>query len=121
MVQLPTVSEADTRDEFTATPIGDYELLDFGAGRKLERWGAFTVDRPDRMARGKPAALPWTADWTWVGDPGQPGHWEPARDGVPREWTVRIGDQDVPCRLDSHGHVGLQGREIPCAGSSAST
>lgn len=71
MVQLPTVSEADTRDEFTTTPIGDYELLDFGAGRKLERWGAFTVQRPDRMARGKAGALPWAADLTWFGESGQ--------------------------------------------------
>jgi nitric oxide reductase NorD protein len=115
MVQLPTIPEADTRDEVTATPLGDYALLDFGAGRKLERWGAYTVDRPDRLATGKPAALPWTADWTWVGDAGQPGHWEPAHDGLPREWTVRIGDQDVLCRLGAHGHLGLPGRDIPCA------
>jgi nitric oxide reductase NorD protein len=115
MVQLPIVSESDTRDEVTATPVGDYELLDFGAGRKLERWGSYTVDRPDRLAVGKPASLPWTADWTWVGGAGQPGRWEPARDGLPREWTARIGDQNVPCRLDARGHVGLPGRDIPCA------
>jgi len=115
MVQLPIVSEADTRDDITATPVGDYELLDFGAGRKLERWGAYTVERPDRLAGGKPASLPWAADWTWVGDAGQPGHWEPARAGLPQEWTVRIGDQAVPCRLGAHGHLGLPGRDIPCA------
>jgi nitric oxide reductase NorD protein len=115
MVQLPIVSESDTRDEITATPVDDYELLDFGGGRKLERWGAYTVDRPDRLAAGKPASLPWVADWSWVGDPGQPGHWEPARDGLPREWTARVGDQDVPCRPGAHGHLGLPGRDIPCA------
>jgi len=27
-----------------ATPIDDYELLDFGAGRKLERWGEYLVE-----------------------------------------------------------------------------
>ncbi len=115
MVQLPTVSEADTRDEFTVTPAGEYALLDFGAGRKLERWGAYTVDRPDRLAQGKPRESRWAADWTWVGDPGQSGHWDPAREDLPREWTVRIGDQAVPCRLGAHGRVGLQGRDIPCA------
>ena len=115
MVQLPIVSESDTRDEFTVTPAGEYALLDFGAGRKLERWGAYTVDRPDRLAQGKPHESCWAADWTWVGDPGQPGRWQSAREDLPREWTTRIGDQRVPCRLGAHGHVGLQGRDIPCA------
>jgi hypothetical protein len=45
----------NTRNKFN-------ELLDFGAGRKLERRGAFTVHRPGRMARDKAAALPWAAD-----------------------------------------------------------
>jgi hypothetical protein len=45
----------NTRNKFN-------ELLDFCAGRKLERRGAFTVHRPRRMARGKAAALPWVAD-----------------------------------------------------------
>jgi nitric oxide reductase NorD protein len=115
MVQLPTISESDTRDELTATPVGEYVLLDFGAGRKLERWGAYTVDRADRLAQGKPRESPWAADWTWVGTPGQPGHWASARKDLPREWTVRIGDQRVVCRLGAHGHVGLQGRDISCA------
>ena len=55
MVQLPTVSESDTRDAFVATPLGDYELVDFGNGRKLERWGDYVVERPDREATGEPA------------------------------------------------------------------
>jgi len=44
----------NTRNKFN-------ELRDFGAGRKLERRGAFTVHRPGRMARGEAAALPWAA------------------------------------------------------------
>ena len=55
MVQLPIVSEADTRDAFVATPLDDYELLDFGDGRKLERWGEYLVESPDRLATGEPA------------------------------------------------------------------
>jgi hypothetical protein len=45
----------NTRNKFN-------ELRDFGAGRKLERRGAFTVHRPGRMARGEAAALPRAAD-----------------------------------------------------------
>jgi len=115
MVQLPTVSETDTRDAFTATPLDDYELIDFGGGRKLERWGGFVVDSPDRQAGGVPADRHWNADWIYVADLGVQGHWQPTRSGLPREWTARVGDQDVLCRLDARGHVGLRGRDIPCA------
>ena len=55
MVQLPTVSEADTRDAYVVTPVDDYELIDFGSGRKLERWGDYLVESPDRLAVGLPA------------------------------------------------------------------
>jgi nitric oxide reductase NorD protein len=115
MVQLPTVSEADTRDAFTATPLDDYELIDFGGGRKLERWGGLLVDSPDRQASGVAADRHWNADWVYVADLGVQGHWQPMRSGLPREWTARIGDQDMLCRLDARGHVGLRGRDIPCA------
>ena len=33
----------------------DYQLLDFGEGRKLERFGRFLVDRPEEQAMGKKA------------------------------------------------------------------
>ena len=115
MVQLPTVSEADTRDAFVATPFDDYELLDFGAGRKLERWGEYLVEGPDRLATGAPAEKNWNADWVYVDDVGTRGHWEPTRSGLPREWAVRLGDQPVLCRLGPRGQVGLKGRDIPCA------
>lgn len=115
MVQLPTVSETDTRDAITATPIDDYALVDFGGGRKLERWGDYLVDSPDRQAYGAPADRQWNADWIYVADPGVSGQWQPTRSGLPREWVVRIGDQNVVCRLGTRGHVGLRGRDIPCA------
>lgn len=115
MVQLPTVSEADTRDACTATPFDAFELVDFGGGRKLERWGDYLVDSPDRQAHGTPADRHWNADWIFVAELGVEGHWQPTRSGLPREWLARIGNQDVVCRLDARGHVGLRGRDIPCA------
>ena len=50
MVQLPIVEETDTRDAFTTSPVDDYELIDFGNGRKLERWSDYLVESPDRLA-----------------------------------------------------------------------
>ena len=32
--------------------IDEYQLLDFGAGRKLERFGPYVVDRPSPAAEG---------------------------------------------------------------------
>ncbi|MCG8451471.1 MAG: class I SAM-dependent methyltransferase [Pirellulales bacterium] len=36
----------------------DYELIDFGAGRKLERFGAWVLDRPCPAATGETVAKP---------------------------------------------------------------
>jgi nitric oxide reductase NorD protein len=115
MVQLPIVSEADTRDVFVATPVDDYELIDFGNGRKLERWGEYLVESPDRLASGQPGERHWNADWIYVDDVGVRGHWEPTRSGLPREWRVSVQGQTVCCRLDARGQVGLRGRDLPCA------
>ena len=115
MVQLPVVSEADTRDTFVATPVDDYELIDFGSGRKLERWGEIIVECPDRLAVGLPADSNWNADWIYIADVGVQGHWEPTSSGLPSEWTVNVSGQAVVCRLDPSGRVGLRGRDIPCA------
>jgi len=115
MVQLPTVSEADTRDALVQTPLDDYELVDFGNGRKLERWGEYLVESLDRQAVGEPDQRHWSGDWIYVADLGMQGHWEPTRSGLPREWTVTVAGQAVLCRLDDHGRVAIPGREFPCA------
>ena len=63
MVQSPASFDADSRNACVATPLDDYELIDFGAGRKLERWGEYMVEYPDRLATGKRADKHWFADW----------------------------------------------------------
>jgi hypothetical protein len=75
MVQLPTIPADDTRDVFVTTPLDDYTLVDFGAGRKLEQWGEYLVESPDRLATGLPAESNWNADWVFVDDVGVRGHW----------------------------------------------
>ena len=115
MAQHPAAPEVDILDALVETPVGDYELIDFGAGRKLERWGEILVEYPDRLATGKPASEHWPADWVYVTDLGTKAHWQPTRSGLPREWQVTVNGQVVVCRLDDRGRVGLRGREIPCA------
>ncbi|VAW78481.1 Nitric oxide reductase activation protein NorD [hydrothermal vent metagenome] len=114
MVQLPSLSENPTLNAQVETPIDDYELLDFGHGRKLERWGRYIVETRDSLAAGVPATKGWQADWIYVDEIGHAGQWEPTRGGLPREWSVTVAGVTVPCRLDARGRVGLRGRDLPC-------
>ena len=63
-----------------------YELLDFGEGRKLERFGPWTLDRPcpaAQAAKGAPRA--WReATACFLGDRAADGEWSPA----PDRWTT---------------------------------
>ncbi len=114
MVQLPDVPESAAHEAVVVTPIDDYELLDFGAGRKLERWGPYVVDRPDRQAVGKPAHTGWQPDWIYVAEMGQQGHWEPTGSGLKRAWTLTMRGEAVTCQLSAGGRVGLHGRDLIC-------
>jgi nitric oxide reductase NorD protein len=113
MVQLPTVAESETQDALV-DPGGGYALIDFGHGRKLERWGDTLVDRPDRRAVGAPRHSDWQADWVYVEEVGRAGHWEPTCSGLQREWTVTVNGQACRCRLGTRGRVGLHARDFIC-------
>lgn len=63
----------------TADGWEDFALLDSGGGRKLERYGAVTVIRPEPQAMWRPALAEdrWAADAVFTGadeDEG-PGRW----------------------------------------------
>ncbi|HFA59404.1 MAG TPA: methyltransferase domain-containing protein, partial [Rhodospirillales bacterium] len=95
-------------------PEGDYALLDFGGGRRLERWGEYVVERPDKAATGRPAQEKWTPDWQFVGDQ-KGGHWRAARPGLPKQWRVRLGGFHVRVALGPRGSVGVKPRALLAA------
>ncbi len=88
----------------------DYALLDAGDGRRLERFGAFVLDRPapaaDGMPRRRPAA--WGAAVAryerGVGVRG--GGWVPTG-ALPERWTVTIDEVTMELRPTPAGQVGL--------------
>ncbi len=56
----------------------DYELLDFGDGRKLERFGAWVLDRPCPAAGAKPQAAGWDrVTGRYDGERAAEGRWSP--------------------------------------------
>jgi len=61
----------------------DYELLDFGNGRKLERFGPWILDRPAPAADVKPKrpGLWSSATARYDGDRATEGKWSPAAKG----------------------------------------
>ncbi len=95
-----------------ADPWDHYALLDSGHGRKLERYGKVTVDRPEPQALWAPS-LPeseWAkADATFTntgGEDGDSGKWD-IRGKTPEAWNVIWKDITMVCRLMSFRHMGL--------------
>ncbi|MGA7799646.1 MAG: hypothetical protein WCC36_02450, partial [Gammaproteobacteria bacterium] len=74
------------REIVIETPLDDYELLDFGRGRKLERFGEVVLSRPDPRAKGEPALPDWQADWIYGGAGDR--QWRATREGLPRSWEL---------------------------------
>jgi 23S rRNA (cytosine1962-C5)-methyltransferase len=95
-----------------------YELLDFGQGRKLERIGDHVLDRPAPAAEGTDRANPtaWnSAHARYDREAAQSrsrresdarGTWSPV-DALPDSWTVSHGDLIFELRPTPFGHVGL--------------
>jgi 23S rRNA (cytosine1962-C5)-methyltransferase len=92
----------------------DYELRDFGDGRKLERFGHFVVDRPGPTAEGVAPSRPelWRTaaaryEASRVGD----GQWRPAAENWrPRVWQFsHSGAIKLRLNLDGlpSGQVGV--------------
>ena len=90
--------------------LDDYTLLDSGHGRKLERFGALTLDRPEEQALWSPRldrAVWERADATFTGNVEEEGagRWQ-RRPGLDESWTCRHGKLRFSCRFTSFRHVG---------------
>ncbi|HEY3522984.1 MAG TPA: RsmD family RNA methyltransferase [Candidatus Limnocylindrales bacterium] len=93
----------------------DYELLDAGDGRRLERFGRQIVDRPAPAAESRPL----TPD-AWKGAtlrydrrPDGSAGWRPAD---VRPWTVSTGGLEFELRPAAGGQVGLFPEHLGLAG-----
>jgi 23S rRNA (cytosine1962-C5)-methyltransferase len=94
----------------TTKGLDDYALIDSGHGRKLERFGALTLDRPEEQAMWSPRldANAWSvADAVFTGNTDEEGagRWK-RRPGLEESWHCRHGAIRFACRFTSFRHVG---------------
>jgi len=92
----------------------DYELIDFGAGRKLERFGKYVLDRPDVLADSPPNvdSSDWKAlaDATFIETQGSAGIWDRAEE-ISAEWLCGLSlpslNLEIALSLRDYKHVGI--------------
>jgi 23S rRNA (cytosine1962-C5)-methyltransferase len=91
-----------------AEPWADWGLIDCGNGHKLERYGAFTVARPEPQAMWAPGRDDWDPDATFVpgSDEEGGGRWLQHR-AVPSEWELARGDVRFAASLTPFRHLGF--------------
>ncbi len=94
----------------------EYELVDFGGGRKLERFGGELLDRPSPAADGHSITTPdvWTeATARFDSEAAGKGRWHGPLasrigDGADDQgWSVRYGETRLQLQLSASGNVGL--------------
>jgi 23S rRNA (cytosine1962-C5)-methyltransferase len=86
-----------------------YGLIDFGDGRKLERFGAQLLDRPCPAAEGLHCSRrsAWSsADARYERNAGERGAWAQS-DSLPECWTISHGPAVLELKPTEFGHVGV--------------
>ncbi len=97
----------------------DYALVDSGHGRKLERFGRFTFDRPEPQALWSQKLAPevWLrADAAFkaekADEEAEGGRWQYVRQ-LPKTWPVEVMGVTALCRLMSFRHLGIFPEQLP--------
>ncbi len=88
-----------------------YELIDAGGGKKLERWGNVITIRPEVQAYFK-SELPFNewnkmAHWEFISSSGQSGKWKCLKKGSPSEWKVSYKRMQFQLQITQFKHLGL--------------
>ena len=89
----------------------DYELIDAGNDKKLERWGKIITIRPDRNAYFAPI-LPekeWKqkAHFEFIEETTSKGIWKTLKKNTPKEWQINYKKCVFNLRLTQFKHIGI--------------
>jgi 23S rRNA (cytosine1962-C5)-methyltransferase len=89
----------------------DYELLDAGDGKKLERWGKIITIRPELQADFKPgwSFSQWQdlAHWEFEEQSSTQGRWKIIKPNTPEHWVISYQKLNFDLKLTKFKHVGL--------------
>ena len=89
----------------------DYELIDAGNDKKLERWGKITTIRPDRNAYFSPILTnqEWKqkAHFEFIEESTNKGSWKTLKKGTPEEWQIGYKELVFNLRLTKFKHLGI--------------
>lgn len=79
----------------------EYGLIDSGNGMKFEKFGSYSIARPDPRAIWKPTKSDWLADASFVSDT-----WE-IKKSPPEPWKISYKQLTFTLRPTSFKHVGV--------------
>lgn len=89
----------------------DYELIDAGGGKKLERWGSILTIRPEVQAyfKSEKTFKEWEqiAHFEFISNGGQSGKWKALKKDIPSEWQIKFNALSFQLELTKFKHIGL--------------
>jgi len=89
----------------------DYELIDAGNDKKLERWGNVITIRPDRNAYFSPvlSKSEWKqkAHFEFIENTSSKGTWNTLKKNTPKEWQISYKNCVFNLRLTQFKHIGI--------------
>ena len=92
-------------------PWDDYELIDAGGGKKLERWGNIITIRPEMQAYFH-SGIPFDqwkkmAHWEFIEKKANKGVWKPLKKDSPTTWDVKYKRLIFKMKLTNNKNLGL--------------
>lgn len=89
----------------------DYELIDAGGGKKLERWGNVITIRPELQAYFH-SGIPFDewkkmAHWEFVEKRANKGLWKPLKKNISNSWDIKYKRLSFKLELTKYKHLGL--------------
>lgn len=89
----------------------DYELIDAGGGKKLERWGSIITIRPEVQAyfKSEKSFAEWNqlAHFEFISKGAQSGEWKQLKIGTPSHWEIEYQSLRFQLELTKFKHLGL--------------
>jgi 23S rRNA (cytosine1962-C5)-methyltransferase len=100
-----------TEDRIYSEAWKDYELIDAGGGKKLERWGSIITIRPEVQAyfKSEKTFKEWDqiAHWEFVSKDGKSGKWKSLKKESPSAWKIMFNKLSFNLELTKFKHVGI--------------